>query len=80
MEALMGERSSLDDMESGFRAGALAALRKAAVAQRKIAADGTACAGEKFPGVVIRSPEAACAAHLAADWNEIADELDGGAK
>jgi hypothetical protein len=70
----------LDKLEAGFLAGAIAALQKAADRQCKLAAAGTANAGEKFPGVVIRSPEAARAAHLTADWIEIAGELAGGAK
>jgi hypothetical protein len=66
----------LDEFNSAIVARVVAALRKAGDAQRKIAADGTAAAGEKFPGVTIRSPEAACAASMAALWDGIASEFE----
>jgi hypothetical protein len=63
-------------LERGFQCGVIAALRKAANKQERIAADGTFPAGPKYPGVEIRSPEGARAARLAMDWAEIADALD----
>ena len=73
----MHKRPVPDELSTSFLNGAIAALRKGAEAQRKIAIAGTSLAGEKFPGVVIRSPEAACATKLAANWDAIADEIGG---
>jgi hypothetical protein len=69
-----------DPLESAVYAGALVALRNAAIRQRGVADSGTSSAGEKYPGVVIRSPEGACAVNLADDWAAIADalEVEGG--
>jgi hypothetical protein len=66
----------LDSVESAVVHGAITALRKRANAQRQIANEGTVAAGDKYPGVLIRSPEAACAASLAGDWDEVADDLE----
>jgi hypothetical protein len=66
----------LDPIESAIYAGAIVALRKAAAKQSGVASSGTSFAGEKYPGVVIRSPEAACAVNLAEDWTAIADALN----
>jgi hypothetical protein len=65
-----------DALEQAILARVVCALRNAAAKQRGIAANGTSSAGEKYPGVVIRSPEAACAVNLADDWTAIADSLD----
>jgi hypothetical protein len=72
----MAERAPSDQLECAIVGGAIAMLRKHANVQRQIAHDGTVAAGDKYPGVLIRSPEAACAATLAADWDEVADLLD----
>jgi hypothetical protein len=66
----------LDEINSIIVAHVVAALRRAGDAQRKIAADGTAGAGEKFPGVTIKSPEAACASKMAAMWDGLASEFE----
>jgi hypothetical protein len=68
----------LDPLEAAVYAGAIAALRKAGAKQRGIASSGTSSAGDRFPNVTIRSPEAACAVNLAEDWNSIADLLESG--
>ena len=75
----MPNPEKLDDINSAIVARVVGALRKAGEAQRQIGANGTAAAGEKYPGVTIRSPEAACAAKRAADWDAIALELEAGA-
>jgi hypothetical protein len=67
----------LVDAWEAIAAGVVMALRKRAVLQRQRAAEGTSTAGEKFPSVLLRTPEAACASMLAADWDAIADELEG---
>lgn len=64
-----------DDLERAILAGAVLALRKAAAKQRDLASNGASLAGDRHPGVLIRSPEAACAANLADDWTEIALRL-----
>jgi len=69
-------QSQLADIEEAVRAGALWALRKRAAVQRAKAADGTVSAGERFPGIMLRSPEAAVAASLAAGLDAAADELE----
>jgi len=70
----------LDLLERAISAGTISALRKAAARQRALATSRTSSAGENYPGVVIRSPEAACAINLAGDWTVIADalEMEGG--
>jgi hypothetical protein len=65
-----------DPLESAIYVGAIAALRKAAVRQRGAASSGTSSAGDKYPGVEIRSPEAACAVNLAEDWSDAANALE----
>jgi hypothetical protein len=65
-----------DAQEQAILARVVCALRNAAAKQHGIAASGTSSAGEKYPGVVIRSPEAACAVNLADDWTFIADALE----
>jgi hypothetical protein len=69
-----------DPLERAVTVGAIAALRKRAEAQRQKAAEGSAPAGEKFPGVIIQSPEAATAMKIAADFDGIADELEAGGR
>ncbi|HEY4927089.1 MAG TPA: hypothetical protein VII20_21990 [Roseiarcus sp.] len=59
-------------LQSAMRNGAATAMRKRAVALRQEAAQTTTSAGEKFPTVMLKSPEAAHALRLAADWDEIA--------
>jgi hypothetical protein len=64
-----------DDIEAGFLAGASRALRNRAAVQQQRAADGTSPAGDKFPGVMIRSLEAALATHIAGDLEALAGEI-----
>ena len=52
------------------------ALRTRADKQRQKVAGGIAAAGEQFPGVTVRSPEAAMAANLAAEFERLADEVE----
>jgi hypothetical protein len=66
-------------LEIAIYAGATVAMRNAAAKQREVASSSTSSAAENYPGVVIRSPEAACASILAADWDAVADELEGSA-
>jgi len=66
----------IDALEQAIIARAVGALRNAAAKQRGIADSGTSSAGDKYPNVTIRSPEAACAVNLAYDWTEIADALE----
>jgi hypothetical protein len=65
----------IDALDQAVIVGAVAALRKRARLQRDFAANGTAKAGDKFPGVTIRSPEASSAINLASSFDEIADVL-----
>jgi hypothetical protein len=65
-----------DPIDAAFVGGAIAILRKQANAQRQIANEGTVDAGVHFPGVLIRSPESACAAAQASDRDDIADLLE----
>jgi hypothetical protein len=67
-----------DALEQGFIAGAKARRKRAALLRER-AADGVVAAAEKFPDVQIRSPEAVLAIKMAADWDAIAAELEGGA-
>ena len=69
---------SNDAIEVAIRAGTARALRKRAAAQRAIAAEGTALLGDRFPGAVLRTPEAALANNLAAGLERIADDLEIG--
>ena len=61
------------------RAGAARALRARASPQRSKGADGFTAAGEKFPEIIVRSPEAAMAANLADAFERIAIETEAGA-
>jgi hypothetical protein len=76
----MPNPEKIEEIEAAIVGRAIAMLRKQANVQRQIANEGTVAAGDKYPDVSIRSPEAACAAALASDWGEIADllELEGG--
>jgi hypothetical protein len=65
-----------DDVEAQIVAGAIAALRKRADRQKRIAQEGQ-IAGER--GSVIRSGESSIALRLARTLREVADELDAGA-
>ena len=62
-----------DPIESAFRAGAVAALRRRAARQAKIAADGTTN-GKR--GAIIRSGEAVLAVGLASVFSELAAEIE----
>jgi hypothetical protein len=65
----MNGADALDSIELAIRAGR----------QREKAAGGIAAAGDHFPGVMVRSPEAAMAANLATAFERIADEIETGA-
>jgi hypothetical protein len=69
-------QGSVDPIELAIRNVAVQAIRRRANALRQKAEDGTSAAGEHFPGVLLRSPEAACALNLAADFDAIAAELE----
>lgn len=62
-------------IEAACIAGAVNVLRERAEVQRKRAAQNSASAGEKFPGVIIRNGEAAIAAQLAEAFDRIANEM-----
>ncbi len=68
-----------DAIETAIRAGAARALRKRAAVQRGKAAAGIIPAGEHFPNIVIRSPEAALANDLADGLERIASDLESAA-
>jgi hypothetical protein len=55
------------------------AFRARADKQREKASRGNAAAGDQFPGVLVRSPEAAMAASLADAFERIAGEIEAGA-
>ncbi len=71
--------SAPDAIERAVRTGAVQAIRRRAAERRRQAADGTLPAGDQFPGVMIRSRQAATAAALAIGLAAIADELEEGA-
>jgi hypothetical protein len=60
-------------IELAIRAGAVRALRTRADKQRQKAAGGIAAAGDIS---MVRSPEAAMAANLAAEFERLADEVE----
>jgi hypothetical protein len=64
-----------DEIETAIFAGAIAALRRRAASQEKIAKDGTSI-GER--NVVIRQGESAIAERLATTLSALADELEAG--
>jgi hypothetical protein len=70
---------ALDSIELAIRAGEGRGLRRRADKQRQKAADGISPAGDHFPGLAIRAPEAAMAANLAAAFERIAAEIEAGA-
>ena len=70
------EAKALNDMEIAVRTGAVRALRTRAAIQRRLAAEGTSAAGEKFPGITIQTGEAAIASRLAAAFERVADEIE----
>jgi hypothetical protein len=72
----MPNPEKIDELENAITGRVIAVLRGRAEAQRRIANDGTLAAGDKYPGVLIGSPESACAAALATDWDKIADDLE----
>jgi hypothetical protein len=63
-----------DPLETAFRAGAVAALRRRAARQAELAAAGTT-ASER--GAVIRTGEAVLAARLSSVLSQIAAEFEG---
>ena len=65
-----------DLIETAIRTAAVHALRKRAAAQLRKAVDGSAAAGEHFPGALIRSPEAALALRLAEGLEGAAAEIE----
>jgi hypothetical protein len=69
-----------DAFEVAIMSGAVKALRNRAAALRQAAAEGTSPVSEHSPQSLIRSPKAACASRLAADWDAIADELEAEAR
>jgi hypothetical protein len=64
-----------DPLETAFRAGAVAALRRRASRQAQLAANGT-IVGES--GVIFRTGEGVLADRLAAAFSQLADELERG--
>jgi hypothetical protein len=64
-----------DPIESALLAGAVAALRRRATRQERVAADWTANGSR---GAVIRQGEAAVALRIAQALKELADELEQG--
>lgn len=69
--------ASQDPIEAAIIAAAVAALRKRAEAQRKLATDGSALIDGHGTEVVVHSPESALAARLASDLDAIADKIGG---
>jgi hypothetical protein len=67
-----------DELETAIAGAAAAALRKRAAALRRESELGTSSAGEKYPSVIVKSPEAARALDLAGDFDSIADLLEAG--
>jgi hypothetical protein len=63
-------------IDAAIRDGAVRALRKRAKVQADRAAIGEIPAGDKYPGVIIRSGESAIASSLCAALSAIADELE----
>ena len=69
----------IDALEAAVAVGAARALRTRAAVQLQKAAGSIAAAGDQFPCVVIRWPEAAMAGNLAAAFERLAAELEAGA-
>jgi hypothetical protein len=69
--------SQADDLAAAMCAGAVRALRRRAGRQATIARAGTVAA-EGWPGVFIRTGEAAVALCLAEALNRCADDLEAG--
>ena len=65
-----------ETLETAIRSAAVRAVRKRAEAQLEKAKGGSFPAGDQFPGVMIRSRQAATAAALATGLAAIADELE----
>jgi hypothetical protein len=65
-------------LEAAFLAGACRALRRRAAALRLVAEAATTVVDHHGRPISIRTPEAAHARRVAADWDHIAGELDGG--
>jgi hypothetical protein len=70
------EAKALSEIELAIHAGAARALRTRAAVQRQMAVEGTSSAGEKYPGVVIQTGEAAIAGRLANAFELLADEIE----
>jgi hypothetical protein len=66
----------LTPLESAITLAAASALRRRAALMRSRAAAGSATVKD-HPGVVIRSPEAALAERMAAEYEAIAGEIVG---
>jgi hypothetical protein len=69
-----------DSLETAIAAGCARALRRRAAAQRRRAGAGTVHVDGQAASVVLRSPEAAHAARVAADWDSIANFLEAEAR
>jgi hypothetical protein len=63
----------MDDLETAIRAGAVAALRRRAARQAKLAAEGTTV-GDR--GALIRTGEAAISLRISATLGDLAAELE----
>ncbi len=65
-----------DPIETALRSATVRAIRRRAAERRRQAADGTLPAGDQFPGVMIRSRQAATAAALAVGLEAIAADIE----
>jgi hypothetical protein len=74
----MHNPQSADALESAIAGAAAGVLRRRATALRREAELGTSSAGEKYPRVTLKSPEAASALDLANDFDSIAALLEAG--
>jgi hypothetical protein len=74
----MNGADALHEIELAIRAGAVRAIRTRADRQRQKAAGGIAPAGDHFPSIIIRTPEAPMAANLADAFECLAAEFEAG--
>jgi hypothetical protein len=74
----MHDRREPDELADAIVGAAASALRKRAAALRRESELGTSSAGEKYPSVIVKSPEAARALDLAGDFDSIANLLELG--
>jgi hypothetical protein len=65
-----------DPIETAIRGATVRAIRKRAAVQLGKAVEGTLPAGDQFPGVMIRSRQAATAAALAVGLEAIAADIE----